>query len=123
MEAASGRSLERFFERWIFGATLPRLTFNHRVDGADVVLHFEQIGEVFDVPVTVVLNYGDKKSTVVVPVVERTVEKRIPLEGTLRSVDINKDDGTLAEINKTASEAGRLATILSKIEGLWIPSR
>ena len=27
MEAESGRSLERFFERWIYGSTLPRLTF------------------------------------------------------------------------------------------------
>jgi hypothetical protein len=67
-----------------------------------VVLHFEQSGEVFDVPVTVVLNYGDRKFTVVVPITERVVDKRLPLEGTLRSVEINKDDGTLAEINKTS---------------------
>ena len=102
MEASTGRSLERFFERWIYNSSLPRLTFNHHVEGSEVVLHFEQIGELFDVPVTVVLNYGDKKSTVVVPVTERVVDKRVPLEGTLRSVDINKDDGTLAEISKTS---------------------
>jgi len=102
MEAASGRSLERFFERWIYNSSLPRLTFNHRVEGSELVLHFEQTGEVFDVPVTVVLNYGDRKSTVVVPITERVVDKRLPLEGTLRGVEINKDDGTLAEINKTS---------------------
>jgi aminopeptidase N len=102
MEAASGRSLERFFERWIYGSTLPRLTFNHRIDGSDVVLHFEQVGPLFDVPVTVVLNYGDRKSTIVVPVGDRVVEQRVPLAGTLRSVDISKDDGTLAEINRTS---------------------
>jgi len=102
MEAASGRSLERFFERWIYNSSLPRLTFNHRVEGSELVLHFEQIGEVFDVPVTVVLNYGDRKSTIVVPITERVVDKRVPLEGTLRGVDINKDDGTLAEITKTS---------------------
>jgi Peptidase family M1 domain len=102
MEAASGRSLERFFERWIYNSSLPRLTFNHRVEGSELVLHFEQTGEVFDVPVTVVLNYGDRKSTVVVPITERVVDKRVPLEGTLRGVEINKDDGTLAEINKTS---------------------
>jgi hypothetical protein len=102
MEAASGQSLERFFERWIYNSTLPRLTFSHRIEGSDVVLHFEQTGEIFDVPVTVVLNSGDKKSTVVVPVSDRVVDKRVPLEGTLRGVDINKDDGTLAEINKTS---------------------
>jgi S-adenosylmethionine/arginine decarboxylase-like enzyme len=102
MEAASGRSLERFFERWIYNASLPRLTFNHRVEGSDVVLHFEQTGEIFDLPVTVVLNYGDRKSTIVVPVTERVVDKRVPLEGTLRGIDINKDDGTLAEIIKAS---------------------
>jgi Peptidase family M1 domain len=102
MEAASGRSLERFFERWIYNSSLPRLTFSHRIEGSEVVLHFEQSGEVFDVPVTVVLNYGDRKFTVVVPITERVVDKRLPLEGTLRSVEINKDDGTLAEINKTS---------------------
>lgn len=102
MEAASGRSLDRFFERWIFGATLPRLTFSHRIEGAEVVLRIEQVGELFDVPVTVVLNYGDRKTTVIVAVTERTVEKRVALEGTLRGVDVSKDDGTLAEINKTS---------------------
>jgi len=102
MEAASGRSLGRFFERWIYNSSLPRLTFNHRVEGSELVLHFEQVGEVFDVPVTVVLNYGDRKSTVVVPIPERVVDKRLPLEGTLRGVEISKDDGTLAEINKTS---------------------
>jgi len=37
-----------------------------------------------------------------VPITERVVDKRVPLEGTLRGVDINKDDGTLAEITKTS---------------------
>ncbi len=100
MEAASGRSLERFFERWIYGATLPRLTFNHRIEGSDVVLHFEQLGDLFDVPVTVVLNYGDRKSTIVVPISERVVDKRVHLEGNLRGVEISKDDGTLADISR-----------------------
>src|SRR6185312_5410791 len=30
MEEASGRSLERFFERWIYNATLPHITFSYR---------------------------------------------------------------------------------------------
>src|SRR5204863_6170251 len=67
MEAESGRSLERFFERWIYNSTLPRVTFSYRVDsssgpgsangtaGSDVVLHFEQTGEIFDFPLTVSL--------------------------------------------------------------------
>src|SRR5262249_1044146 len=78
MEAASGRDLARFFDRWIYGSTLPRIAYNYRVDGSDVVLHFEQTGEIFDVPVTVVLNYGDRKTSVVVPVTDRLVDMRVP---------------------------------------------
>ena len=57
METESGRSLHRFFDRWIYGTTLPRLTFTYRIDGSDVVLHVEQVGELFDFPLTVTLQY------------------------------------------------------------------
>ena len=33
MEAESGWQLERFFERWIYGSTLPQLQFSYRVEG------------------------------------------------------------------------------------------
>jgi hypothetical protein len=36
-----------------------------------------------------------------VPMTERSVEQRVALAGALRSVDISKDDGTLAEISKS----------------------
>jgi hypothetical protein len=64
------------------------------------VLHFEQTGEIFDVPVTVTLQYVDHKPVdVVVPVTEKVVDFRVPLEGTFRAVEVSRDDGTLAEIN------------------------
>ena len=101
MEQESGRSLERFFERWIYGSTLPRLKVGYRVDGTDVVLRVEQIGEVFDVPVTITLQYADRKpSDVLVRAGEQVVEQRVPLAGVLRGIDVSKDDGTLAEIVK-----------------------
>ena len=62
MERETGRSLERFFQQWIYGSTIPQVKVGYRVDGADVVLRVEQIGEVFDVPVTVTLQYADRKS-------------------------------------------------------------
>jgi len=100
MEAESGRSLERFFDQWIYGTQLPKLKFSYRVDGRDLVLHAEQIGDVFDVPLTVTLQYTDKRSVdVVMPVTERSVDVHVTLTGTLRGVDI-KEDGTLAEISK-----------------------
>ncbi len=100
MEATSGQSLERFFERWIYGSTLPRLKFSYAVQGGEVVLRVDQLTEeLFDLPLVVTLQYSDKKPLdVVIPVTDRSVEKRVPLSGTLRGVDINKDAGTLADV-------------------------
>jgi hypothetical protein len=105
MEREAGQPLERFFDRWIYGSTLPRVTFSYRVEstagGQEVVLHFEQSGELFDLPVTVTLQYGDRRSVdVVVPVTDRTVDKRVALDGPLRSVEISRDDGMIAELSK-----------------------
>jgi hypothetical protein len=103
MEAETGTSLERFFRQWIYGSTIPRVRVAYRVEGTDVVLRVEQIGEVFDVPVTVTLQYGDRKPVdVLVPVSEQVVERRVPLAGVLRGVEISKDDGMVAEIVKSS---------------------
>jgi hypothetical protein len=100
MEATSGRQLDRFFERWIYGWTIPRLKFSYTVQGNEVVLHVDQVGEeIFDLPLVVQLQYADSKPVeVVIPVTDRSVEKRVALTGTLRGVDISKDAGTLADV-------------------------
>jgi len=101
MEQESGRPLQRFFDRWIYNATLPKLRVGYRLDGSDVVLRVDQLGEIFDLPVTIVLQYADKKPVdIVVRVTEQTVEQRVPLAGVLRGIEVSKDDGTLAEIVK-----------------------
>ncbi len=101
MEAESGWQLERFFERWIYGSTLPRVKFSYRVEGSDVVLHVEQVGELFDLPLTVTLQYVDKKRVdVVVPVTAQVVDMRVALAGALRAASVSRDDGTMAEIVK-----------------------
>ena len=101
MEAETGQPLGRFFERWIYGSTLPKLKLTYRVEGAEVVLHVEQLGELFDVPVTVTLQYADRKpADVVMAVTEASAEVRVPLAGVLRGAEISKDDGSLAEIVK-----------------------
>jgi len=98
-EAESGRSLERFFDQWIYGSTLPHLKVQYRVEGSELAVHVDQIGEVFQVPVTLTLQYsGGRKADVVVRVEEQSTDKRIPLDSMLQGVVINRDDGTLAEI-------------------------
>ena len=111
METQSGRSLERFFERWIYNDTLPRVTFSYRVEnssgpggpngsaGQMAVLRFEQTADIFDFPLTVTLQYADRKpADVTVPITEKVVEMRVPLEGALRGIDATHDEGTLAEV-------------------------
>jgi aminopeptidase N len=101
MERESGKPLDRFFQQWIYGSTIPKVRLAYHVEGSDVVLRVEQIGEVFDVPVTVTLQYADHKPVdVVIAVTEQVVERRVPLAGVLRSADISKDDGMVAEIVK-----------------------
>jgi hypothetical protein len=106
METASGRDLARFFDRWIYGSALPDLRFTYRVEsaaeGALLVLQFEQRGDlIFDVPVTVAVQYADRRVThVPVNVSERVAETRVPLDGALRGVSVRDDDGTLAEARR-----------------------
>jgi hypothetical protein len=102
MEAASGRPLERFFETWIYGGTIPTIRFTVvQQSGSSLRVRFDQPGQVCDVPVTVTISYADGSSEdVIVPVTEKSVEQAIPLKGTVRSVDVNRDGGALVEIEK-----------------------
>jgi aminopeptidase N len=104
MEQASGRSLERFFARWIYGSTVPRLNVSYRVapggDGNELLLRVEQTSEeVFDLPLSVTIQYADRtEARITVPVTDRVVETAVALKGALRAVEVGRDDGTLAEI-------------------------
>ena len=100
MEAAAGQSLTRFFEQWIYASGLPRIRYSTATAGQELIVRFEQIGEVFDVPVTITLNYGDRSVDEIVPITEAVVEKRFPLSGSLRSVTINDDHGALGHFDR-----------------------
>ena len=58
METASGRSLTRFFDRWIHGDTLPTLRYSSTIRPGEVIVQFDQdSAQIFDVPVTVTIQY------------------------------------------------------------------
>ena len=101
-EVESGRPLDRFFDRWIDGAALPRIRYVRTVDAAAVTVQFEQVGELlFDIPVTVTVTYTDGRTwDVVVPVTERRVEWTMPSGGVVRQVQINRDDAAIAEFDE-----------------------
>src|SRR5205085_2170394 len=103
METASNRSLDRFFARWIHGADLPTLRYASTIRAADVVVQFDQDpNAIFDVPVTVTLQYADGRvHDVVVPVTDAHVEQHIPTTGTVRDVQINRDSAALAKFDES----------------------
>jgi hypothetical protein len=91
-EAEAGRPLARFFERWIYGSTLPRMKFSYTTERDAITARFEQMGELFDVPVTVTVQYANSSVDVVVPVTEAVVSHRIPITSAVRSVAANRDN-------------------------------
>jgi len=99
MEKAAGQPLERFFDRWIYGSGIPTLRMTATVSSAVLRVRFDQSVTVYDVPVAITLTYADGTTEdVVVRVTETSVERSIPLKHALRSFDVNKDGGALAEI-------------------------
>lgn len=101
MEQASGQSLERFFDRWIFGSRIPEVHFSSRISGSELKVRLEQKGDIFDVPVTVTIDYRDGTTDeIIVPLTDRVVERTIPLKGAVRDVEANKDGAALADIKK-----------------------
>ena len=101
MEATSRRDLNRFFERWIYDNSIPRLRFSSAVEGNELIVRLEQSGEIFDVPVTVGVTYTDGKTAEFVVVADEAVSvARFPLTGTVRSVDPNPDDAAIAHFER-----------------------
>ena len=101
MEAASGRDLNRFFDRWIYDNGIPRLRFSSAIEGSELIVRFEQSGDLFDIPVTVGVTYADGKTAeFLVPVTEATTVASFALTGTVRSVEPNIDDAAVAHFDR-----------------------
>ena len=102
MEIASGRVLDRFFDRWIYNADVPRISYRSMIADRSVTVEFEQTGPaIFDIPVTVrlVLTNGQTRD-VIVPVTDKQVTRSIPTDTPVRQVQINRDSAALAEFDE-----------------------
>jgi aminopeptidase N len=97
-EEASGESLERFFEGWIYGSEIPSIRYATTIQGSTLVLRFEQLSaQTFDLPVTVTVTYTNGGSrNFVVAITEPHVEHRLALDGPVRQVQVNRDNAALA---------------------------
>jgi hypothetical protein len=121
LEAESGQSLQRFFQRWVYEAGLPELGFSYTEGGgaappseatgptahqasldAGVTLRFEQRGAViYDIPITVTLRYeSGATEDIVVRVNDAVTEMRVPAKGPVRDVRVNEDGAALAEVRR-----------------------
>ena len=103
-EAEAGRSLERFFTRWIRESDLPAIGLSYgaeqAVGGRDaaVVLRFEQRGKLFELPIEVRLRFrSGPDESVVVRVTDRVTEVRVPTRGR-RLRDVDAGENALVEI-------------------------
>ena len=96
MEKASGRPLERYFERWVLDSSLPRVRYTTTIKSDAVEIGYEQLGEVFDLPVTITLQYADGTSEdAVVALTEASGTAVVPARRPVRGVGVNRDDAAL----------------------------
>jgi hypothetical protein len=94
--------LERFFERWIMGASVPRLRINASVaaGGRTATVRVEQIGDVFDLPYEITIHYAEgDPERVVLKLTEAVSEHQLTLRGPVRRID-TRDDLVLANIER-----------------------
>jgi hypothetical protein len=95
-ELEANRDLDLYFDRWIYGSTLPRLKFSYTTEPGAIVVRFEQIGERFELPVTVTLKHATSATDVTIAVVEQVTIQRIPVTTPVRGVGVNEDDAAPA---------------------------
>jgi len=101
-ENESGRTLDRFFERWIFGTQIPKIRYSTSIAPNAVNVRFEQLGDVvFDLPVTVTLTYANGRTAdIIVPLTEMIVERSLPTTEVVRQVQVNRDSAAIAEFEE-----------------------
>lgn len=115
MEVEAGRSLERFFEGWVYGADVPVIRPSWEVldtgstAGADgqapasgaVRLVLEQAGAPMEVPISVTIAYQDGHTEQALAIATDTVtEVVLPVTGRVRELRFNEDAGALVRIEK-----------------------
>ena len=101
-ETSSGRVLDRFFDRWIYNAELPRVSYRTTIGEGRVTVEFEQSGSaIFDIPVTVRLVMANGQTRdVMVAVTDKQTTRSIPADMPVREVQINRDFAALAEFEE-----------------------
>jgi len=105
MEAETGRNLERFFERWIYGFGVPSVKVTHRVETlpggeTEVVISASQAGPIYDLPVSITIEQQNgARRDVLLLLTDASAELRVPLDaarGKVRRVVVDSDSAAMA---------------------------
>jgi hypothetical protein len=100
MQGASGRDLTRFFETWIYGASIPQVSFRSQVRNDQAELRFET-REAVDVAITVTILYvSGRTEEVVIALSEKSTVSTVPLAGRVKSITANADHAALVNIGR-----------------------
>jgi hypothetical protein len=100
-ETATPIKLSRFFERWVLGVGTPRLRVTSTIDpsGTSAVVHVQQTGDVFDLPVTVAVQYVDGRTEEInIPVTAATVDHALTFASPVRRITV-RDELTLGDFS------------------------
>ena len=114
METEYGRSLERFFERWVYGSDIPVVrpsweqvelvtagADGQAPSGSTLKILLEQGPRIHDVPITATLVYADGRTEQVLAVASDAVtEVQVPVNGRIRDIRFNEDFGALVRIER-----------------------
>jgi hypothetical protein len=94
--------LDRFFDRWVLGASIPRVRVNTKVGegGRSATVRVEQLGDVFDVPLSVLVRFQDGGTEPRdLKITEQISEHVLTFDRPVRRVDV-RDELTLVRIER-----------------------
>ena len=101
MEKVSGRDLQRFFDVWVYGFSIPHVKFSYHITGADATVRFEQHADPVDAPITVTVTYASGATeNFMVILADKHTERVIPLKGPVRTIAANADNAALVEVDR-----------------------
>lgn len=102
LEEASGRSLDRFFQQWVFKPGHPQLQIEWAWHGDDVELRIRQIQPpewpAFEFPLSLELHLANDTVRTLVDIDERTESFTIPASERPMSIDVDAQGDLLKEI-------------------------
>ena len=109
MEEVSGKDLESFFQRWIYGEYYPQynVTYNWSSNSLFVLIEQTQASEIFVMPIDIKVNFTDNSEQYwVVQNTERSELFTLPIQfgKTVESIELDPDEWILKEIEGIQKE-------------------